>query len=575
RWVGDGLVVSIDRFGASAPGDEVARRLGFSPEELERRVRQALAERRPCPVHADVPSTLAGAVAGKHARLLSLHAFPRIGCRDASLWAKAAPREPGNSLGWLDLPARTRVQLPALRALVAKLAANGVDTLHVIGLGPAALAPWALRHTCGNPSGRQLEVVDTLEPGRITTLLEGLSARRSALLVIASANGGEDETLALLDLFWEPLARTLRDSAGSRVLAIGDHGSRLERVAMDRGFAGFLPHPSDTAPHFAAHGPAAMLAAAWLGLDVDRLLTTAERVLNLSPEHPAVELATLLAGVAEPGWGRLAWCPSHDLRPLGVWVEQLFAHATGKEGRGIVPIFPAQLPAPAAAWPHTLFLSPRFADEAATALDAGLAALAAAGHPVVRWPLRRRDLGGALATLEMAAALTALLLGVNPFEEPPPNRRGRRASPQSRQLGSTPAPARWDTLRDFFAARQSMTSVVILAYLPERFEVWQALAAVASRVEHQAGVPVSFGFAPRATLALGKLLTRGPAGVASLILTCDLADEVVIPGRSLALGALMDAQAREFAHSCAHGGRNLLHLHLGEDPLAALNQLLM
>jgi transketolase len=35
RWVGDrGAVVAIDRFGASAPGDEALRRLGISPENV-------------------------------------------------------------------------------------------------------------------------------------------------------------------------------------------------------------------------------------------------------------------------------------------------------------------------------------------------------------------------------------------------------------------------------------------------------------------------------------------------------------------------------------------------------------
>ncbi len=574
RWVGDGLVVSIERFGASAPGEEVARRLGFSPEGLEQRVLQALSRHRPSPLTAEVPPHLAGAVAGKHARLAGLHVLARIGCRDASLWAQAAPRELAGSLGWLDLPSRTRLQLPTLRALPARLAGDGVGTLYLIGLGPAALAPWVLRHTCGNPSGRELEVVDTLEPGRVRALLEGFSARDSAILVCSFGKVGEEETLALLDLFWETLARVLRRRAPSRVLAIGDHGSKLERLAMERGFAAFLPHPGDTAQHFAVHGPVAMLPAVWLGLDVDGILTTAERVMQLSAAPPAAELATLLASVAEPGWGRLAWCPSPALRPLGVWVEQLFAHATGKQGRGIVPISPAQLPAPAKAWSHTLFLSPRFADEDTAALDAGLAALAAAGHSVVRWPLRRRDLGGALATLEMAAALTALLLGVNPFAGTAPAHRRRRASPQPRRRVTTTVPPRWSSLGGFLAAQESLTSVAILAYLPERFEVWQALATLASRVEHQAGVPVSFGFAPRATLALGQLLTRGPAGVAPLVLTCDVAEEVVIPGRSLALGALMNAQAHEFVHSYTHGGRELLHLHLGQDPLAALNQLL-
>ena len=45
RWVGDaGASVAIDRFGASAPGDEVLARLGFTAENVAARA-AALLER--------------------------------------------------------------------------------------------------------------------------------------------------------------------------------------------------------------------------------------------------------------------------------------------------------------------------------------------------------------------------------------------------------------------------------------------------------------------------------------------------------------------------------------------------
>ena len=35
RWAGDeGVVIGLDRFGASAPGDEVLQHLGFTPEHV-------------------------------------------------------------------------------------------------------------------------------------------------------------------------------------------------------------------------------------------------------------------------------------------------------------------------------------------------------------------------------------------------------------------------------------------------------------------------------------------------------------------------------------------------------------
>jgi transketolase len=45
RWVGDGEIISLNRFGASAPAADVMRELGFSVESVVARVRQALAKR--------------------------------------------------------------------------------------------------------------------------------------------------------------------------------------------------------------------------------------------------------------------------------------------------------------------------------------------------------------------------------------------------------------------------------------------------------------------------------------------------------------------------------------------------
>ena len=42
RYVGDGPVVGVDRFGASAPGDELARRLGLTEEAVCDAVRTAV-----------------------------------------------------------------------------------------------------------------------------------------------------------------------------------------------------------------------------------------------------------------------------------------------------------------------------------------------------------------------------------------------------------------------------------------------------------------------------------------------------------------------------------------------------
>jgi len=43
RWVGpEGVLVTLDRFGASAPGPDLMRRFGFTPEAVAERVLAAL-----------------------------------------------------------------------------------------------------------------------------------------------------------------------------------------------------------------------------------------------------------------------------------------------------------------------------------------------------------------------------------------------------------------------------------------------------------------------------------------------------------------------------------------------------
>jgi transketolase len=50
RWVGDGgEVVSVDRFGASAPGATVLERFGFRPDAIAERARELLRRRQPVP----------------------------------------------------------------------------------------------------------------------------------------------------------------------------------------------------------------------------------------------------------------------------------------------------------------------------------------------------------------------------------------------------------------------------------------------------------------------------------------------------------------------------------------------
>ena len=108
----------------------------------------------------------------------------------------------------------------------------------------------------------------------------------------------------------------------------------------------------------------------------------------------------------------------HGFESLGVWVEQLVAESTGKQGRGILPIEGEALRSPEAYGDDRVFVSLSLGEPDAATTRA-LDALAALGHPVLRWTRDAREAVGAeFMRWEIATAVAGAVLGVNPFDEP-------------------------------------------------------------------------------------------------------------------------------------------------------------
>jgi transaldolase / glucose-6-phosphate isomerase len=446
----------------------------------------------------------------------------------------------------------------------------------LLGMGGSSLAPEVLRATFATPGGRDLVVLDTTDPDRVGDTLRGLDPASLAVVAI-SKSGTTAETSALLAILWQTVGAALGDRTPGRFVAVTEPGTPLAGLARERGFRAVLDHPVDVGGRYSALSEVGMLPALWIGAPVESLLGSGERALaRLGDGHPGVELAVLMGAAAKDGWGKLAIAASPGLAPLGAWAEQLIAESTGKGGRGILPVVAAAPLTDLGAWPATLVLSPRFDDEDTAELDRALDRVAAGGRPVARWRLRRDGLGEAFMTLEVATALTGFLLGVNPFDEPDVVRAKERARAALAAGRRTPPPVATDPagrLRDHLRAAQEDDAVVVLAYLPERPEMAVALGSLASAVSRSLHVPVTAAFGPRYLHSTGQLHKGGPGHIIPVVLTAEPGRDLPIPDQAHTLGQLRLAQALGDAAALTDVGRRVLHLHLGADPLAALQEL--
>jgi transaldolase/glucose-6-phosphate isomerase len=247
----------------------------------------------------------------------------RIWARDASVWTSSGEER---WLGWLDAPDRELDRAEELLRDVAALPAH--DDVLLLGMGGSSLAPEVFRRWFG---ADRFHVLDTTHPREVERVAARLDPART-LVLVSSKSGTTLETRCHADFFraWA--------GGGERFVAVTDPGSELERVAAEQGFAAVFHGVPSIGGRYSALSPFGLVPAALQGVAVERLL---ERALEAAEAcrlpgegNPGLELGLALG----EGWreGRDKVCMD-AANGFGLWLEQLLAESTGKDGKGLVP----------------------------------------------------------------------------------------------------------------------------------------------------------------------------------------------------------------------------------------------
>ena len=198
----------------------------------------------------------------------------------------------------------------------------------------------------------------------------------------------------------------------------------MEKMATEDKFKRIFLNPPDIGGRYSALSYFGMVPAALMGVDIKKLLDRAERIVHScasvvpAAENPGARLGAILGECAKAGRDKLTIVADPKISALGLWIEQLVAESTGKEGKGIVPVAGEPLGSPSVYGDDRLFVS-----IAVGKLDGEtevkLKALEAAGHPVVYRTLTDLyDLGEEFFLWEIATAFAGWRLGINPFDQP-------------------------------------------------------------------------------------------------------------------------------------------------------------
>jgi transaldolase/glucose-6-phosphate isomerase len=549
----------------------------------------------------------AGAVKAALVEAESGDTVRRIWRKDASLWKGEAEHQKniGNSLGWLTVVGEMKGVAGELKAFADHIRGEGFRHVVVCGMGGSSLCPEVLRRTFGRQEGYpELLVLDSTDPDVVAALGGQIDASHT-LFVIASKSGTTTEPLAFYK-YWYAEVSKVKDNPGENFIAITDPGTKMEQDATRDRFRRIFLNPSDIGGRYSALSYFGMLPAALMGVGAGKLLDRAERVVHacasaVAPaENPGARLGAIVAECAKAGRDKLTIVADRRVESFGLWVEQLIAESTGKEGRGVVPVAGEPLGGPAVYGDDRVFVSIAVGGVEGDT-ESKLGALETAGHPVIYRTLTDPyDLGEEFFLWEFATAFAGQRLGINPFDQPnvqeskDATREILEAHARDGRLGeqdalvtdgaltvyadektraAVPSGSVAEVLRAHLARAGAGDYVALLNYFEETPESEKAIEATRVRVRDATRCATTAGYGPRFLHSTGQLHKGGPDKGVFLQLTAADAVDLPVPGERYTFGVLKQAQALGDFRSLSAHGRRAIRVDLGADALAGLRRL--
>jgi glucose-6-phosphate isomerase len=490
-------------------------------------------------------------------QLDELRVIERIWAKDPTVW-KPDPRTPeiANRLGWLTVAGEMRKHLEEVTRF-ADEARQRFDRVVLCGMGGSSLAPEVLWRTFGRKPGYpSLVMLDTTEPG---TILGVRSSGRlgTTLFLISSKSGTTQETSSLFNYFWEQTGDN-----GGQFAAITDPGTPLARLAAERGFLRTFLNPEDIGGRCAALSLVGLVPAALIGVDLGAVLEAGRHMAETCRAdavagNPAAWLGAALGEAALAGRDKLTLVLSPAIASLGLWVEQLVAESTGKEGKGLLPVIEAS-PGPNATYgPDRVFVTVRLADERRTAAQAkALDRLRHAGHPVIELELADRPgVAAEFFRWEFATAVACSILGINAFDQPDvaESKEGTRRL-LTEGVARSPVATRQQLVALLNGVRPG-DYLAVLAYVPPSAANDRRLAKLARDLTARTRAAVTVGYGPRYLHSTGQFHKGGPAKGHFVLVAGASAATVPIPGERFDFGTLCAAQAEGDLGALARRGR--------------------
>ena len=536
--------------------------------------REAILTHRPMTFDSSLPEDAEAAVAEEVVRARSEDVARRIWAKDATLWGEPGTPELADRLGWLTSPETMRDRVAELEAFAEECAADGLTDAVVLGMGGSSLAPEVLRRSFGVAEGRlQLHVLDSTDAFAVLDVADRLDLDRT-LFVVSTKSGGTLETRSQADLFWAAVPD------GRHFVAVTDPGSSMEELARERGFRRTFLNDPDIGGRYSALSYFGLVPAALMGAPLRALLdgsSEAEQACSAADPgagNSGLWLGAALGALAKEGRDKLTFVVDARIEAFGLWVEQLVAESTGKQGKGILPVADEPLGTPGDYGRDRVFVHLRDEEQPDKANATKVEALAREDHPVLMLNFRSpEDLGRVFFFAEFATAVAGWSLGLNAFDQPDVQEAKEQTRGVLDEGATSDEDAGDDALRALLADAAPPSYVALTAYVAPSDAFDEAIAELRAVIRDATKATTTFGYGPRYLHSTGQLHKGGPATGRFLQLVADAPRDADVPAAGFSFETLKHAQALGDLRTLRARGLPAERVRLDGDPAEAVRAL--
>jgi transaldolase/glucose-6-phosphate isomerase len=531
----------------------------------------------------------------------------RLWTGDASLWTEA---DEANWVGWLNIVSDQLKEVAHHDELAADVKNAKFKDMLLLGMGGSSLGPEVFAETFGSKPGfPKLHVLDSTDPAQVKRFEEAVDLK-SCLFLVSSKSGSTLEPNIFKAYFYDKAKQAVGEAeAPKRFMAVTDPGSTVEKMSREAGFRHVFHGLKSIGGRYSVLSNFGMVPATCIGIPPKQFFdTTMEMVRSCAPssppsENPGVILGAIMGVCQRAGRDKVTILASPGIADFGAWLEQLLAESTGKIGKGIVPVDAEAAGAPSVYGNDRLFAYTRLASDPDSEQDKAVAALEAAGQPVVRIVVHDpMQLGQEFFRWEMATAVAGSIIEINPFDQPDVEAskvKTRELTTAYDETGKLPPEspfASFDGIELFADPRNEgelkpkATSLVaalkahldrghagdyvaMLAYIDRTPAHIEAMQKMRHQVRDTKKLATCLGFGPRFLHSTGQAYKGGPNSGVFLQITCSDPADLPVPGAKYTFGVVKAAQARGDFDVLADRGRRALRVHLTEGVATGLPKL--